>query len=340
MFFVLSFGTNNKPLSKNVFVLVMILCIVSVLADRMIGLLLTTTLIAYAVIQKNRKYMILATVTSIIFVTALLQGINEIGSNVHILNGANFPNNVYKPLNLLILFVVTNILLIPTGVIGFLNTRQIILKIPLLLSLFGSLSWLIFPSSSGLLPDRWTFIFSIFLSVFAGYGFVIITNRLTNSLVKYKQVLVFITLIPFILIGMLFAITSNERPLSLFALFHDYVGQFGPMTMQYNSVSIPESKSIVSAIDWINHNTPLGSHIIIDKRWRGWIEDGLKDREFQFYEQEIQSGMQNGQNFLLKLNNSTVQFDKNIEIQRIYNNDNFSLYKISFRKPTSPIKYS
>jgi hypothetical protein len=340
MFFVLSFGTSNKPLSKNVFVLVMILCIVSVLADRMIGLLLTTSLIVYAAIQKNRKYMILATVTSIIFITALLQGISEIGSNVHILNGANFVNNVYKPLNLLILFVVTNILLIPTGVIGFLNTRQIILKIPFLLSLFGSLSWLIFPSSSGLLPDRWTFIFSIFLSIFAGYGFVILTNRLTNSLLKYKHVIVITTLIPFIAIGMLFAVTSNERPMSLFAPFHDHVGQFGPMTMQYNSISIPESKSIVSAIEWINHNTPIGSHIIIDKRWRGWIEDELKDRKFQFYEQEIKSGIQNGQIFLLKLNNSTVPYGKNIEIQGIYYNDNFSLYKISFSKPTSLIKYS
>ena len=87
MFFILSFGTSNKHLSKSVFALVMILCIVSVLADRMIGLLLTTTLIAYATTQKNREYMILSTVTSIIFLTALLQGISEIGSNVHILNG-------------------------------------------------------------------------------------------------------------------------------------------------------------------------------------------------------------------------------------------------------------
>jgi len=332
MFFVLSFGTNNKPLSKKVFALVMILCIVSVLADRMIGLLLTTSLIVYAAIQKNRVYMLLATVTSIVFITALLQSISEIGSNVHILNGANFVNNVYRPLNLLILFAVTNILMIPTSIIGFLNTRQIILKIPLLLSLFGSLSWLIFPSSSGLLPDRWTFIFSIFLSIFAGYGFVILINRLTNSLLKYNHGIVITTLIPFIAIGMLFAVTSNERPMSLFAPFHDYVGQFGPMTMQYNSVSIPESKSIVSAIEWINHNTPIGSHIIIDKRWRGWIEDELKDRKFQFYEQEIKSGMENGQIFLLKLNNSIVPYGKNIEIHWIYNNDNFSLYKISFSK--------
>jgi hypothetical protein len=330
MFFVLCFGTSNKSLSKNVFALVMILCIVSVLADRMIGLLLTTSLIVFAAIQKNRKYMILATVTSIVFITALLQGISEIGSNVHILNGASFVNNVYKPLNLLILFAVTNILLIPTSIIGFLNTRQIILKIPLLLSLFGSLSWLIFPSSSGLLPDRWTFIFSIFLSIFAGYGFVILTIRLTNSLLKYKQVIVITTLIPFIAMGMLFAVTSNERPMSLFAPFHDYVGQFGPLTMQYNSVSIPESKSIVSAIEWINQHTPIGSHIIIDKRWRGWIEDELKDRKFQFYEQEIKSGMQTGQIFLLKLNNSTVPYGENIEIQGIYYNDDFVLYKISF----------
>ena len=87
MFFILSFGTSNKHLSKSVFALVMVLCIVSVLADRMMGLLLTTTLIAYAAIQRNREYVILSTVTSIIFLTALLQGISEIGSNVHILNG-------------------------------------------------------------------------------------------------------------------------------------------------------------------------------------------------------------------------------------------------------------
>lgn len=129
---------------------------------------------------------------------------------------------------------------------------------------------------------------------------------------------------------MLFAATSNDRPLSLFAPFHDYVGQFGPMTMQYNSVSIPESKSIVSAIEWINHYAPVGSHIIIDNRWRGWVEDGLKDRKFQFYEEEIKSRVQNGQNYVLKLNNCTVQYDKNIEGQGLYNNDNFSLYKISF----------
>lgn len=89
MFFVLSFGTSDKSLSKTVFAFVMILCIISVLADRMIGMLLTTSLIAYAAIQKNRKYMILATVTSIIFITALLQGISEIESNVHILDGHN-----------------------------------------------------------------------------------------------------------------------------------------------------------------------------------------------------------------------------------------------------------
>ena len=340
MFFILSFGTSNKHLSKSVFALVMFLCTFSVLADRMVGLLLTTTLIAYAAIQKNREYMILATVTSLIFLTALLHGISEIGSNVHILNGANFANSTYKPLNLLILFAVTNILLIPTSIIGFLNNRQIILKIPLLLSLLGSLSWLLFPSNSSLLPDRWTFIFSMFLSIFAGYGFIILANRLTNSLLKYKQIFVISALIPFIVIGMLFAVASNERPMSLFVPFHDYVGQFGPMTMQYNSVSIPESKSIISAIVWINHNTPLGSNIIIDKRWRGWIEDGLKERKFQFYEQEIDSGLQSGQNYILKLNNSTAPYDKNIEIQDIYNNDNFSLYKIIFRKESIPIKYS
>jgi hypothetical protein len=74
----------------------MILWIVSLLADRMIGLLLTTSLIAYAAVQNNTKYVILATVTSIIFITALLQDISEIESTVHILDGHNTVNNVYN----------------------------------------------------------------------------------------------------------------------------------------------------------------------------------------------------------------------------------------------------
>ena len=137
-------------------------------------------------------------------------------------------NSIYEPLNLLILFAVIDILLIPTSIIGFLNTRQIILKIPLMLSLLGSLSWLLFPSNSSLLPDRWTFIFSIFLSIFAGYGFIILINRLTNFLLKYKQIFVISALIPFIVIGMLFAVASNVRPMSLFAPFHEYEGNLDP----------------------------------------------------------------------------------------------------------------
>ena len=59
------------------------------------------------------------------------------------------------------------------------------------------------------------------------------------------------------------------------------------MTMQYNSVSIPQSKSIINAIDWINHNTPIGSSVIIDKNWRGWTELELKQRSFNFYEKVV-----------------------------------------------------
>ena len=123
----------------------------------MIGLLLTITLIIYAFIRRNRKNTVLGLVTSVLAIVGFLQGFNEIQPNIHFLfDGSNSINPVYAPLNLLILFVILNVVLIPTGVIGFRNSRQTILKIPLLLSLIGSLSWIAFPYPSSTLPDRWT----------------------------------------------------------------------------------------------------------------------------------------------------------------------------------------
>jgi hypothetical protein len=282
LLFAFSYGLNKNQMSTRTFILVTALCLLSVLIDRMIGALLTASLVLYSTVTKNRKYIVLTGITSVIYLLALLQGYGGIAYNLHIPGGFTLNNSTYDPVNLLILFVLTNLLLIPTGIIGFLRTGYIILKIPLILSLILSFSWVLMPFDAAVLPDRWTFIFSIFLSFFAGYGFINLTDSI-NKFRQYKEIIIFSYLTPFIIMAVLFAISSNDKALSIYAPFHDYVGQFTPMTMQYNSISIPESKSLKLTIDWLNYNTPTGSYIFGDKHWRGWMELELKDRNYVYY---------------------------------------------------------
>lgn len=330
MFFAISLGMTGRNVSNGVFVIVLSLCIISALADRMIGLLLVGTLVTYAVLKRRKIEVILASVTSVVFIAALLQGSDQIKTNVRIFS-ESVNTNDYNQLNLIILFVVTNGILLPFGIFGFINTRKTILKIPLLLSLIGSLSWLIYPYSSRLLPDRWIVIFSIFISVFAAYGITILIRKRSIYRSKREIFYFFAVLAPFVTVGMLFAITSSNLPISLFAPFHNYIGQFGPVTMQSNSISIPESKSIISAIDWINNNTPQGSNVVINKHWRGWTELELKDRKSLYYE-DLARLVEHRQNYymLMSATASTIPHNENAKVLLIHSNDSFLIYEIIF----------
>ena len=348
MFFAVSL-LAPKPDNSKKMLLIILLCIISVLTDRMIGLLLTASIVIYALVKRNPHNILIASITALVALVAWLQSFNEIELNTHFFSGTPaIVNHVYAPLNLIVLFILLNFLLIPAGIIGFINTREILLKISLVLSLMGTFSWIVFPNSSSSLPDRWTFIFSIIFSIFSAYGFIHVVNKKRLS----KTVLIFI-LIPFIVIGMLYAITPNtsiyiilepfrefakqfelvpmkNNPISIpeSVSFIDAIGQFGPVTMQYNSVSIPESVSIIDAINWINHNTTPGSTLLIDKNWRGWAELRLRDRTFIFYE-NIHNSNSEQDTYILAFNGELFQNNLKWRIIPLYNNNNFSVYKLN-----------
>jgi hypothetical protein len=330
MLFAISLGLSGRNLSKSPFFVVITLCIFSVLTDRMIGLLLTATLITYALLRKGKKELVLSGIISLVYAVAILNGIHEIEINIQNVASGETKNVSYKQLNLIILFVVTNGLLIPFGIIGFIRSPKTILKIPLLLSLVGSLSWIIYPSNSSLLPDRWTFIFSIFLAIFAAYGIVVLIKKQPAYKFKNHRLYFLVVLAPFMIAGMLFATTSANAAVSLFSAFHDYVGQFGPISMQANSISIEESKSIVSAIDWMNHRTPLSSVIVIDKHWRGWTELELENRSFLFYEGLDKLEAQRKGFYLLSLAKTSIPQFEDARVLLVYKNNNFLLHKVSF----------
>lgn len=329
MFFAFSLITMSHSISKKTFLTVLFLCVISVLTDRMIGLLLTATLIIYALIKRDKQRAVLSIIIFLVLLTAYLQSANEIKANVGILDGPFITNNVYSPTNLATLFLITNIFLIPTGIIGFLRIPEALLKIPIILSLVASLSWVVYSFSSSLLPDRWTFTFSILLSLFSGYGFIVLIERMNRFYAINKVITSLVIIVPFVIIGILYSTMSNDLSYTLLAPFHEYIGQFAPMTMQYNSISIPESRSIVTAIDWINQNTPTGSTIIIDKNWRGWAELGLKQRNFQFYDDKTNFLGLYGNYYLLEFSYKVAPNNVG-EIQRIYKNHDFTLYNIAY----------
>jgi hypothetical protein len=314
---------------KNMFS-VLPLSIITVLSDRMIGLLLSSVLIVYSLIKRERMIAILATITSIIFAVGLFSSIDIIRNNILLGSAANDAlQQSYNSLNLGVLFLVMCGILLPTGVIGFMKAKNVILKIPLIISLVGSFTWIIYPNTSALLPDRWIIIFSIFLSIFSGYGFVTLieSKRIAISHKKLNNYLVI--LIPFLFLGSVFATSPNGSYLNFYGLFHEYVHYYDPMTMQYNSISIPESESLVSLIDWMNNNTPSGSIIVGSKHLRGWMELGLINRTFLYSDNitEMVDSNKYSEFYLLESDSVTDNL-QNYTSNLSYNNTNFTLFHL------------
>jgi hypothetical protein len=325
--YCLSYLGTISNVSKRIMLSILPLSIISVLSDRMIGFLLTSVYILYSLVKRERMIAILATVTSIIFAIGLFNSIDIMTNNIMLGSTASDAlQQSYNSLNLGILFLVMCGILLPTGVIGYMKSKNVILKIPLIISLIGSFTWIIYPNSSALLPDRWIIIFSIFLSIFSGYGFVTLieSKHITISHKKLNNYLVI--LIPFLFLGSVFATSPNGSYLNFYGLFHQYVHYYDPMTMQYNSISIPESESLVSLIEWINNNTPAGSIIVGSKHLRGWMELELENRSFLFSNDitDILNSNKYRDFYLLDSNLVTHQL-QNYTSTLSYNNTDFSL---------------
>ncbi len=316
--YCLSYLGTISNISKRIMLTILPLSIISVLSDRMIGFLLTSVYILYSLVKREGMIAILATVTTIIFAIGVFNSIDIITNNIMLGSAANDAlQQSYNSLNLGILFLVMCGILLPTGVIGFMKANNVILKIPLIISLVGSFTWIIYPNTSALLPDRWIIIFSIFFSIFSGYGFVTLieSKRIAISHKKLNNYLVI--LIPFLF------------HLNFYGLFHEYVHYYDPMTMQYNSISIPESESLLSLIDWMNNNTPSGSIIMGSKHIRGWMELELENRTFLFSDNitDMLNSNKYSEFYLLDSNLDRHQL-QNYSSTLSYNNTDFSLYHL------------
>jgi hypothetical protein len=222
-----------------------------------------------------------------------------------------------------------NAILLPAGLVGLLKSKMSIFKIPFFITLIGSFTWLLFPNTSAFLPDRWITIFSIFLSLFSAYGFVLLIEdkRIAVSHKKLNNYLVI--LLPFVFLGSAFAMSPNGSYLNVYGAFHAYISHYGPLTMQYNSISLPESESLMLLIDWLNKNTLQGSIIMGSKHLRGWMELELENRTFLFSENitDMIDSNKYSEFYLLDSNLVTRQFQK-YSSNLSFNNSDFSLYHL------------
>ena len=307
--------------------------ILIVLADRMIGFLFSISLIISSIMRRDRILGSIAIFIIIVFGFFLSTNFDPISTNLQLAGNKYKINEIYNPVNLIVLFLVMNAILLPAGVVGLLKSKSTmnIFKIPFFISLVASFSWVVFPNTSAFLPDRWITIFSIFLSLFSGYGFVLLIEKGYFAISNKKLNNYLMILIPFIFLGSAFAMSPNNSYLNIYGIFHPYISQYGPLTMQYNSISLPESRSLLSAIEWINNHTQQDSVIMGSKHLRGWMGLELEGRTFLFADNNTRLLESNkySELYLLEINSrQETKMPENYLQTLSYNNTDFSLYHL------------
>jgi hypothetical protein len=251
--------------------------------DRMVGALFCVSLIAWALISRRKAVALCAVFSVSIFSIMMVAGYasSPVAAAGGVEISADKTPAFYNPQNLLTYFAVVNGLLAVPAAIGFMRAKgDLILKIPLIISLTGSFSWLAFPDLAQLVADRWIVLAGIFLSIFAGYGILHLAKNLKPG---YAAVAAGFALAAFAVVGLAYATMPYHSPFILYGLARSSTEDFGPVTMQFNSLDVRDNGKIMSAIAWINENTEQDAVIVGEKHWRGFMEVYLQDhRKYRF----------------------------------------------------------
>jgi hypothetical protein len=272
---------SRKDAGWKVLSITLALTALTVAADRMIGLLLCLSLAAYLTITRRRDVALSGILAIGLFSALMVASYQNNSANTTVVGPSmSSTPKPYSQENLLVFFLVVNCLVAAPATIGFLRIQNSLLKIPLLVSLAGSFSWVIFPENNLLVADRWIVLSGIFLSIFAGYGILHLVNKLKPNLSAIAACLI---LAAFAVIGLSYALMPYDSPFILYGIVQNYIRYFAPPTMQFNSVDIQDNDNLLSAISYINKNTERNAIIVGEPHWRGFMELYLKDdRTYHF----------------------------------------------------------
>jgi hypothetical protein len=300
-----------KPLA-----LILGLTTLTVAADRMVGVLFSVSVAVYAIVARRRDIALTGILAIGMFYALGVP--TQSTPDIKTITSTEIPQNnnelreFYNPADLLIFFVVINGLLVAAAAIGFLNMKNsLLLKIPLLVCLMGSFSWLAFPENRYLLADRWIILAGIFLSVFAGYGIL----HLIRNLRRRFTIAGFI-LGAFAVLGMSYAIIPHHSASALYGIIGLHSKSLPPLTMQFNSIDVEDNDDLLSAIAWINKNTEQDALIVGQNQWRGFMELYLENERTYHFSEDPQTtaealSKRGQQVYLIEFinnNNSPTQF--------------------------------
>jgi hypothetical protein len=288
MMFVFSLLIRKNAGGKSL-AIILVLTTLTVAADRMVGALFSISLVVYGIVTRRREIALTGIFAIAMFCALTIS--TQSAPDIKTITSTEIPQNnnelkeFYNPADLLISFVVINGLLVAAAAIGFLNMKNsLLLKIPLLVCLMGSFSWLIFPENRHLLADRWIILAGIFLSVFAGYGIL----HLVRNLKKRSTITGFI-LGAFAILGVSYAVIPHHSASALYEIMGLHSENLPPLTMQFNSIDVEDNDELLSAIAWINKNTAQDAFIVGESHLRGFMELYLEDNRTYYFSEDPQT---------------------------------------------------
>ncbi len=288
MMFVFSLLSRKNAGWKSL-AIILVLTTLTVAADRMVGALFSVSVAVYAIMTRRRDIALTGILAIGMFYALAVP--TQSTPDIKTITSTEIPQNnnelkeFYNPADLLIFFVVINGLLVAAAAIGFLSMKNsLLLKIPLLVCLLGSFSWLVFPENRYLLADRWIILAGIFLSVFAGYGILHLIRNL-----KRRFTIAGFILGAFAILGVSYAVIPYHSASALYGIIGLHSKNLPPLTMQFNSIDVEDNDDLLSAIAWINKNTEQDALIVGESHLRGFMELYLEDNRTYHFSEDPQT---------------------------------------------------
>jgi len=267
--------------------------IITIFSDRLIGVLLIIVSFICSIAYKQKYLFIINLFFTLSFLYYFLtfDRITFVSTNSNFLDMLLNPlygKNAFSQFDISILFLSIYGILIPFFVRGFVFTefkgRLLLIKIPLIITLFFSFTWLFIPNYGFLVPERWLLLSGIYISLIAIYGFFLLIDSFLKQK-KLRKGIALVFLFIFVVYGFLYIIMpSGVIVFSLPSFFQKNTGFIFPYSMNFNSLKIIDNTDLLKSIDWINSNTSNNSIIIGSKHWRGWFSLFLQPSHQYFFE--------------------------------------------------------
>ncbi|HYO06086.1 MAG TPA: hypothetical protein VER14_03795 [Phototrophicaceae bacterium] len=237
-----------------------------------------------------------------------------------------YDRNTFSNLDVSILFLSLYGPLMPFFAYGFIKTKLkdgfLIIKIPLLICLLLSFTWIFIPNYGYLVPERWLLILGIYMSLIAIYGFLLVVDSSLDLKSKStRKGIVFLFLLVFVVYGSLFAIMPYGVTYSLPSFFHENTEFVFPLSMLFNTLDVKDNPEVVKLIDWINSNTANGSTLIGTKHLKGWFSLFLDPPRKYLYAEDFNNHGGISYNGKARLNYSG-NLEKNLALYLCPNIDN------------------